>query len=104
MDSLFKDIRYALRGLSKRKTFTAIAVLTLALGIGANTAIFSVVNGVLLRPLPYQNSDRLAMIWGNFEKLELHRLSAKVAEYEDYRAQSQIFEEVAAFENQDLNL
>src|SRR4030095_2731665 len=45
-----------------------------------------------------------AMIWGNFEKLELHRLRAKVAEYEDYRAQSQIFEEVAAFENQDLNL
>ena len=104
MDSLFKDIRYALRGLSKRKRFTAVTVLTLALGIGVSTAIFSVVNGVLLRPLPYQNSDRLAMIWGNFEKLELHRLSAKVAEYEDYRAQSQTFEQVAGFENQDLNL
>lgn len=104
MDSLIRDIRYGFRGLMKRPAFTAIAVLTLALGIGATTAIFSVVNSVLLRPLPYQNSDRLVMVWGNFQKLGIDHLSAKVAEYEDYRSQDRIFEQVAAFENQSLNL
>src|SRR5437667_4170985 len=104
MDSIIKDIRYRLRSLQKRPAFTAIAVLTLALGIGANTTIFSVVNSVLLRPLPYQNSERLVMIWGNFQKLSIERLTAKVAEYEDYRAQDQTFEQVAGFENQNLNL
>jgi putative ABC transport system permease protein len=104
MDILLKDIRYGWRSLWKRPAFTAIAVLTLALGIGANTAIFSVVNSVLLRPLPYQNSARLVMIWGNFQKLNMERISAKVAEFEDYRSQTQTFEQVAAFENQNLNL
>ncbi len=104
MDSLLKDIRYGITGLRKRPGFSVIVVLVLALGIGANSAIFSVVNGVLLRPLPYQDSDRLVMIWGNFLKLNIERLTAKAAEYEDYRAQSQIFEQVAAFENQSLNL
>src|SRR5882672_12004164 len=104
MDGFLKDIRYGFRNLLKRPAFAGIAVITLALGIGANTAIFSVINSVLLRPLPYQNSDRLVMIWGNFAKLNIERLTAKAAEYEDYRAQNQIFEQVAAFENQNLNL
>jgi putative ABC transport system permease protein len=104
MGSLFKEIRYGITSLRKHPGFSFTVVLVLALGIGANSAIFSVVNGVLLRPLPYQNPDRLVMIWGNFRKLNIERLPAKAAEYEDYHAQSQIFEEVAGFENQNLNL
>src|SRR5262245_35273835 len=65
LDDLVRDVRYALRGLSRTPGFTAVAILTLALGTGANTAIFSVVNGVLLRPLPYQGSDRLTQVMEN---------------------------------------
>jgi len=65
MDSIIKDVRYGMRSLRKRPAFTAIAVITLALGIGANSAIFSVINAVLLRPLPYPEPDRLMMVFAS---------------------------------------
>ena len=75
------DLRYALRSLLKQPGFAAVVVITLALGIGASTAILSVVNAVLLRPLPFPNSDRLEVVWGNYRELNIERLPAKAAEY-----------------------
>jgi putative ABC transport system permease protein len=103
-DEMFQDLRYGARMLLRQRSFTIAAITALALGIGANTAVFSVVNAVLLRPLPYQNSDRIAMIWGNFRLLKIEQLSAKAAEYVDYRDQTQSFETVAAFHTEDFAL
>src|SRR5882724_6358509 len=69
METLIKDIRFGIRSLIKRPGFTSIAVITLALGIGANTAIFSVVNATLLRPLPFKDPERIVMVWGYIPKL-----------------------------------
>ncbi|MBI3423516.1 MAG: ABC transporter permease [Acidobacteria bacterium] len=104
MNYLWHDLRYGARMLRKQPFFTLVAVLTLALGIGANTAIFSVVNAVLLRPLPYAEADRLVVLWGNFLKLNIERLPAKAAEYVDYREQTQSFAQVAASASEDYNL
>jgi putative ABC transport system permease protein len=98
------DFRYALRGFWKQPGFAAVVVITLALGIGASTAIFSVVNAVLLRPLPFPNSNRLQMVWGNYRALNIERLPAKAAEYEDYGKQTQVFDAVAAYSNHSFNV
>ena len=90
--------------MHKQPGFAAVVVITLALGIGASTAIFSVVNAVLLRPLPYASSDRLQVIWGNYRALNIQRLRAKAAEYDDYTKQTQVFDSVAAYANQSFNV
>lgn len=96
LEALGQDFRFGLRMLHKNPGFSLVAILTLALGIGANTAIFSVVNAVLLRPLPYAYADQLVAVWGNFPQLNLMRLPAKAGEYVDYRDQTKSFAEVAA--------
>jgi putative ABC transport system permease protein len=99
MESLRQDIRYALRWLIRKPMFTTVALLTIAIGVGANSAIFSVLNAVLLRPLPYKDSDNLVMIWDNFKVLEMLKIGAKSAELLDYQKESQVFENVAGFRN-----
>lgn len=95
MDTLIKDIRYSFRSLAKRPAFTAIAVLTLALGMGASTAIFSVVNGVLLRPLPYPNADQIVQLREVSERGT--RMAFTEPNFIDVRARSRAFEAVAQY-------
>jgi putative ABC transport system permease protein len=95
METLLKDLRYGVRMLTKNPGVSLIAVLTLALGIGANTAIFSVVSAVLLNPLPYQDPDRLVSIWENVP--QHGRWRAAPANFLDWKKQNTVFEDVAAF-------
>ncbi|HKP88256.1 MAG TPA: ABC transporter permease [Blastocatellia bacterium] len=95
METILQDLRYGVRVLFKKPGFTALAVIALALGIGANSAIFSVVNAVLLRSLPYDEPERLVMIWGTMPQSD--RTSTSAADFIDYREQNQVFEQVAAF-------
>jgi len=100
-----QDLRYAVRMLLKKPGFTMIAVLALALGIGANTAIFSVVNAVLLRPLPYQHPDRLVMVWQRLTGATAYpQLPCSAPDYIDYRDQTRTLENVAAFDNDNFTL
>jgi putative ABC transport system permease protein len=104
MTTLLQDMRYALRGLAKRPGFTLVAVLTLALGIGANTAIFSLVNAVLVRPLNYRDAGRLVMLWEDASAAGISRDNVANANYADWQAQNKVFEDVAAFEQRVYDL
>ena len=97
LDMLIQDIRYALRALSKNWGFAAAAVLTLALGIGANTAIFSIIYGVLLRPLPYQHGDRLVLLKQAAPGARIANAQASIPELYDYREQSSSFDELVEY-------
>ncbi len=102
MDTLLKDIRYGIRVLMKRPTFTVVAALTLALGVGANAAIFSVVDAVILKPLPFEAPDRLFVVW---EKPPTHpRNSVAAANFLDWKDRNEVFEQMAARSARSFNL
>src|SRR5215813_5258330 len=95
METLLQDVRYGWRWLVKKPTFTIVAVLTLALGVGANTAIFSIVNAVLLRSLPFPDPDRLVRIYFNNPGVGLRGVRFSVPEFDDLRTQTDVFEDVS---------
>ena len=102
MSFLTQDLRYALRALRQKPSFALVVTLTLALGMGANTAIFSVVNAVLLTPLPYGDPDRVAMIWSRWKGWDKTWVSE--AEVIDYEERAKSFEKVGAWSTQSVNL
>ena len=104
METLLHDVRFAVRVLWKGRGFTAVAIIALALGIGANSAIFSVVNAVVLRPLPYRDSERLVALWGNIHQEGLEELELSAPEFTDFRARADAFDGVAAYNVQGFNL
>ncbi len=98
------DLRFALRQLVKSPGFTAVAILTLALGIGACTAVLSLVNALLIRPLPYRAPQELVLLWQKFSAQGLDQIPVSAPEYLDYEKQTTSFEHIAAFDYTDLNL
>lgn len=96
MEALFKDIRYGIRSLLKRPGFSAIAIVTLALGIGANTAVFSIVHAVLLRPLPFPEQEQLVVAWQKDTSANTPFVELSVAEIRDWQTQNQSFTALAA--------
>src|SRR5690349_7296742 len=102
---MLNDLRHGLRILAKNPGFALVAVITLALGIGANTAIFSVVNAVLLRPLPYQDSERLVTFWGSNKQFGFSGpASVCDPDYNEWRTQVAAFEGMAGFRGATANL
>ncbi len=97
LEDFFRDIRYGARSLGRAPGFTAVATLTLALGIGANTAIFSVVNTVLLKPLSYRDPDRLAFVWERNTTIGKERDLVAPPNYLDWKAQNSVFESLGAY-------
>jgi len=104
VQNLLQDLRYGFRTLLKHRSFTFVAVFTLALGIGANTAMFSVVNAVLLRPLPYNDPARLVTIWEESPDRGMYQMPVSLANLRDWVDQNQTFEQISAYTFTNLNL
>src|SRR3977135_4264152 len=96
MENFIQDLRYALRKLRKNPGFTTVAVLTLALGIGATTAIFSAVDAMLIRPLPYADAGRLVMIWDEMSRTGSPKFFSTPAEWHEWRRRNTVFTDIAA--------
>src|SRR5579862_510383 len=104
MQTLLQDARYGFRLLRKSPGFTLIAVLTLALGIGATTAVFSVVDTILLHPLPYRNPGELVLVTESLPAMASDELGVAAGEFQDYRERNRSFSQVASFESDGFNL
>ncbi|UCC31737.1 MAG: ABC transporter permease [Phycisphaerales bacterium] len=104
MSVFLHDVRFAIRTLLKRPGFAAVIILTLALGIGANTAIFSVLNGVVLRPLQFEDPDELVMVWETSEETGLEREFVSYPNFTDWKEQNQVFDGVAVFRSTGVTL
>src|SRR5215475_10728495 len=104
MQTLWKDLRYGARILTKKPGFTLIVIITLALGIGANTAIFSIVNAVLLRPLPFPEPDRLVVVWNTAPQYGYPQFPIAYGTVIDISEQNQVFEQLGAWNILDNNL
>src|SRR5947207_62944 len=104
MTGLIQDVRYGLRTLRKRPGFTAVAVITLALGIGANTTTFSTVNAMLLRPFPFPQLDRIVTVWEAVPKQNNYHMSVAPANFRDWSERSKSFKALAAVQSWDANL
>ena len=104
MESLWQDLRFGWRALRKQPGFTLIAVLTLALGIGATTAIFSVVNAVLLRSLPFPQGERIVRLWENRQPDDGLRVAVRYPNFQDWQQQNQVFTHLAAYREDGFNL
>jgi len=104
IESIFADVRYGLRSLLKRPAFTAVALMTLALGIGVNSAIFSAVDSILLRPLPLKDPERLVSVWEQTPRDGIRQNQAAPANFFDLQTQNQVFEQIGAYGPDDVNL
>src|SRR3954462_15292961 len=104
MQTLLQDLRYGLRMLFNKPGFAAVAVITLALGIGANTAIFSVVNVVLLRPLPFREPGKLVRVYSEFPTMDLRKFWMSVPEFMDIEKEAQAWEAVGAWSMGGVNI
>src|SRR5580704_2979485 len=104
LDSFVNDIRYAIRTLLSHPGLTCTALLALAMGIGANTTIFSFVNSILLRPLPVENADRLVFLWQTNRQKGTTPLQSSYPDFVDFRAENTVFEDIAAIVPTQFNL
>src|SRR5262249_13197717 len=104
LESVLQDLRYASRSLLKAPGFAAAAILTLALGVGSATGIFSLLNAVILRGLPFPSPERLVLLWGNVQRQKIERRGNSYPDYLDWKAQSTSFEGMGAYRDDSFHL